>query len=330
MAPPVRVSQSWRGRRRWRRRRTARRCCPRRRRWRPRAAGRRWRWRAPAASSGAGRPVGPGRRGEGDGRVGGAELGDERVEGGDRVVGAGGQHVDLAALGHEVAGLARVGEERDRRLGVDQHQVAEAVELHGGELGEVAEAVDGGQPGAALEAGGEGLAEQRRAGRRGDPAGGDQARLPHARPPRKSAAFSPERRASATERTTAASTAVGAAGATGAAGVGALGPRHVGGQDQRGDAAAAASGPRPRPRPRRRRRPRCVVGRAQPARHVAGDGLDVGVERRVVLLVVRGVVADDVDDRGEARRALCRLASPLPSPGPRCSRVAAGRSAMRP
>ena len=31
-----------------------------------------------------------------------------------------------------------------------------------------------------------------------------------------------------------------------------------------------------------------------------------------------------------ARRALCRLAIPLPRPGPRCSRVAAGRPAMRP
>ncbi|CFN77601.1 Uncharacterised protein [Bordetella pertussis] len=30
-----------------------------------------------------------------------------------------------------------------------------------------------------------------------------------------------------------------------------------------------------------------------------------------------------------ARLALCRLASPLPRPGPRCSNVAAGLSAMR-
>src|SRR5438445_613284 len=31
-----------------------------------------------------------------------------------------------------------------------------------------------------------------------------------------------------------------------------------------------------------------------------------------------------------ARRALCRLASPFPRPGPRCSRVAAGLPAIRP
>ena len=40
-----------------------------------------------------------------------------------------------------------------------------------------------------------------------------------------------------------------------------------------------------------RRRP------ADPARHVGGERLDVALERRVVLLVVGGVVADDVHDR---------------------------------
>ena len=65
----------------------------------------------------------------------------QRVQGADGVVGPDGQHVDLAALGHQVAGLARVGEERHRRLGVDQHQVPQAVELHRGELGQVGEAL---------------------------------------------------------------------------------------------------------------------------------------------------------------------------------------------
>jgi hypothetical protein len=42
------------------------------------------------------------------------------------------------------------------------------------------------------------------------------------------------------------------------------------------------------------------------------------------------VVADHVDDRVCARRALCRLARPLARPGPRCSRVsAAGRRSGR-
>jgi len=46
---------------------------------------------------------------------------------------------------------------------------------------------------------------------------------------------------------------------------------------------------------------------------------------------LRGVVTDDVDDRPcAARRALWRLASPLPRPGPRCNSVAAGLPAMRP
>ena len=71
--------------------------------------------------------------------------------------------------------------------------------------------------------------------------------------------------------------------------------------------------------------------RSRSGRRIQADTLraavvDVGVQRGVEAGVVRGVVADDVDDRrSRARRALCRLASPLPSPGPRCSRVAAGR-----
>ena len=77
-----------------------------------------------------------------------------------------------------------------------------------------------------------------------------------------------------------------------------------------------------------------LVGLGRPAdeaRDVARDRLDVGLELGVVLLVVGRVVADDVDDRASVPlRALCRLASPLPRPGPRCSSVAAGRSAMRP
>jgi hypothetical protein len=36
------------------------------------------------------------------------------------------QGVHLAAFGYQFAGLARIGEERHRRLGVDQHQVIES------------------------------------------------------------------------------------------------------------------------------------------------------------------------------------------------------------
>ena len=70
--------------------------------------------------------------------------------------------------------------------------------------------------------------------------------------------------------------------------------------------------------------------RADPRRHVAGHGLDVGLELGVVLLVVGGVVADDVDDRHARPCGRCGgWPARCPAPGPRCSSVAAGRPAMR-
>ena len=44
--------------------------------------------------------------------------------------------------------------------------------------------------------------------------------------------------------------------------------------------------------------------------------LDVGLQWRIELLVIGGVVADDVHDRAARPRALCRFARPLASPGP--------------
>src|SRR3546814_562632 len=85
-----------------------------------------------------------------------------------------GKDVHLAALGHQVAGLAGIGEERDGRLGIDEDQVGQAVELHGGELGQVGEALHGHPTRAALEAGREGLGQELGAGGGGDAAGVDQ------------------------------------------------------------------------------------------------------------------------------------------------------------
>jgi hypothetical protein len=65
----------------------------------------------------------------------------------------------LAAVGHEVALLAGIGEERDRRLGVDENQMLEARELDGGELGEIGDPLDVGEAGAALDPGREDLGE---------------------------------------------------------------------------------------------------------------------------------------------------------------------------
>ena len=100
-------------------------------------------------------------------------------------------------------------------------------------------------------------------------------------------------------------------------------PRHVGGQDQRGDL--------PR-RPLRRRdglgrvRARLLgpLRRADPAGDVARHGLDVGLELRVVVRVVGRVVADDVHDRDACPCGRC-----AGSRG-RCRGPARGAAAWRP
>ena len=69
--------------------------------------------------------------------------------------------------------------------------------------------------------------------------------------------------------------------------------------------------------------------RAGPAAEPAGERVDVGLERRVVPLVVRGVVADHVDDRGVRAARVVQVREAVARPGPRCSSVAAGLSAMR-
>ena len=74
-----------------------------------------------------------GRRGGGRG----AECLEERLEAGEHVAIGRRELVNLAAVRHQVARLARVGEERDRRFRVDEHEVPEAPELHSRELGEV-------------------------------------------------------------------------------------------------------------------------------------------------------------------------------------------------
>ena len=78
-------------------------------------------------------------------------------------------------------------------------------------------------------------------------------------------------------------------------GLGAVEPRRVGREDQRRDAAASGLVDRVGDIGADRLRP---LRLAHPARHVVGHADDVGRERRVERLMVGGLVADDVDDRG--------------------------------
>ena len=76
-----------------------------------------------------------------------------------------------------------------------------------------------------------------------------------------------------------------------------------------------------------RRRRCCVDVRTQPDT-LRATRLDVGLERRVVLLVVGGVVADDVDDRRAARAGVVQVGEPVAEPGPEVQQR--GRRACRP
>ncbi len=120
-----------------------------------------------------------------------------------------GQRVHGAAGGDEVARLAGVGEEGHRRLGVDQDEVPDTVELGLGHLGQVGQPVHCRDARPALEVGGEGLAQERGARSSLRPGSRRAGRRPAARsPPRSNAARSPPRRALATSSIVSAGTTV--------------------------------------------------------------------------------------------------------------------------
>ena len=93
-----------------------------------------------------------------------------------------------------------------------------------------------------------------------------------------------------------------------------LQPRDVRRQDERGDPPRWTEG-------RFDRRDGVggdVLGprtRAVPAGHRACQALDVALERRVVLLVIRGVVSDDVDDRRAGPPGVVKVREPVRQPG---------------
>ena len=171
MAPPVSVSQSWRG--------------------------------APAVAAGTKRPevfpsstttapsgsVAPtaaaivsavmapvGRSGRPDGAGTAAvarraqRLG-QRLQGARGVLAGAGQRVHGASRRDQVARLVGVGEEGHRRLGVDQHEMPDPVELGLRHLGQVGQPVHRRDARAPLEVGREGLTQEKRPRRRRHPAG---------------------------------------------------------------------------------------------------------------------------------------------------------------
>ena len=135
-----------------------------------------------------------------------------------------------------------------------------------------------------------------------------------AAPSRMSAVRWPLRRRPAAASTAAAPTRAVAGTGTGGATPRALVPGGVGGQDQGRDLAGRGA---------RRRHRRGAIGGdiggagrgLQPFRIGARDPLDIGVERRVVALVIGRVVADDIDDRRARAAGVVEIGQPIAEPG---------------
>jgi hypothetical protein len=93
-----------------------------------------------------------------------------------------GQDGHRGARGHQVAGAARVGEERDRGPGSGQDEVIVSGELGFGAFGQVGEPADGGEAGTGLHPRRKRLGQQLRSGRGADPAGRREPALGQRRP----------------------------------------------------------------------------------------------------------------------------------------------------
>ena len=282
-----------------------------------------------AGRAASGRPAAAGRRPRPAAPTG---VG-QRLQRADRVVALGGERVDLAALGHQVAGLAGVGEERHRRPGVDEHEVPHPASCISMNSARYARRSTVGTARARAR-GGRGRSRPaasprwpRRPGRRRPgprsrqrrAADQQRSRLARAqrrgrrrRPGASATAVAPgrRRRAPPAERAVDHDTSAGRISvATWPGGPSAAATASAASlADVRGDAE-----------------------RPHPARHVAGrpPRCRSPAARRTACGRWRGRRRCS-PAACAARRALCRLAKPLARPGPRCSSVAAGRSAMRP
>ena len=104
----------------------------------------------------------------------GAQCAAEFLQTSCRVLLGRGECARRAVVGRQVTLLSWVGEERHRRLGVNQDQVVDLLELHRRHLCEIGDALDSGQSSAALQSRGESFCIDLDAGLGGDARGGQQ------------------------------------------------------------------------------------------------------------------------------------------------------------
>jgi hypothetical protein len=79
-----------------------------------------------------------------------------------------------ATLGHQIARLAWISEEGHWRLCIDQNQMFDPRQLHGGHLGQIGKPLHHRQPGTTLQTRGEDFGQQLHARRRGNACGRQQ------------------------------------------------------------------------------------------------------------------------------------------------------------
>ncbi len=207
------------------------------------------------------------------------------------------QHVHGATFGLEQARAVGIAEEGDGLAGLDRDDVSKIFEEFERRRDEIGDALEWRAAGAALDAGGKKLRRETASCRGGELAGEFQAFAATGA----SAQHHEDRTLRLFQR---ARHIVDALGRRGSGrrrfdwktlGLARLAPGGVAGQNERGDFA------RPRRRDGARRLDRnafWAVGAPQEMAQGAGDSVEVRGQRRVILEVMAGVVADDVDDAG--------------------------------
>ncbi len=207
-----------------------------------------------------------------------------------------GEIEDFASLRRAPARLAGIGEERHRRLRTNQNQLLKAAKEFHDLFGEIGNTLHTHAPGAALQPRGEGIAQQTATAFRRNAPGGMKPRRFQGRAADQDRGF-PSRLQRGGDT---AHRSIGHRGGGWHRQRGRrpfrLQPGGIGRQDERCDLARrlqrGAHGPRAIGRNGFGR-----GGRMHPARHGARKPHDIGSERRIILCMIGGVIADDVDQR---------------------------------
>ena len=237
---------------------------------------------------------------------------------------------EATAVGRAPALLARVREKRNRGLRADQDHLLDARQRLDDLLGEVGQALDRNAAGTEFAVGRERVRQQSGPGLRRDPAGGLEARAAQ-RP-----ATQQDRGLAAVAQQFCAfvdgirGCGMRADGWQWSCGVMRIAPGRVRRQDERRDASGRRGGRLHGPCGIRGYATR-ALRLAEPRRNRSREPDEIRGERRVVLQMVGGMVADDVDDRCRGASRVVQVGETVREPGPQVQQRArrlAGHAAV--